>query len=100
LLGAGCTTFKPIATNGPAVQERIYSGDLLHAGDEVRIVTSDGSMHEFRLTRIDADAGTVIAGNERIAIDDIVQVDKRAIAPAKSGGLVMAILMLLMGGGG
>jgi hypothetical protein len=34
--------------------------DILKPGDEVKIVTTDGVVHEFRVTRIDRERGLVV----------------------------------------
>jgi hypothetical protein len=49
LLLGGCTTFRIVQMSRSEVQERISRGDLIHSGDEVRIITNDGKQYQFKV---------------------------------------------------
>jgi hypothetical protein len=38
----GCTTFDTMRMSRSEVQKHISDGNLIHAGDQVRIITNDG----------------------------------------------------------
>jgi hypothetical protein len=81
---AACTTFTPIEVSSDEIQQRVVSGDLIHARDNVRIVTLDGSIHEFRVTQVDTEKGLVFGKDGGIAINEIRAVEKRRLDVGKT----------------
>lgn len=82
---AACTTLRPI--------ERSELGNLaqrIHEGTRVVVVTADGEREEFRVTAI---GDEYIEGATRdgrivhIEFEEIREIDRRVIAPAKTAGL-------------
>jgi hypothetical protein len=94
LLGAGCTTLKPVDASPDELRQAISTGELLRRGDGVRIATADGSAETFRVTRVDIEAGVVRGRDVEIPIEDIVAVDRRVIGPAKTAGVAYIALIL------
>ncbi len=85
-LGAtGCTTLKPVQMSPEQLQDRISAGDVLEVGDSVKIVTTDGSVHKFRVTAVTADQ---IAGQGiEIPVDEIIAVETREFSGGKTTAL-------------
>jgi hypothetical protein len=72
---SGCTTMRPVDGSPAELQQYINSGELLEAGDRVRIVTADQKAHRFAITKIEA--GLIVGSNESVPIDQVVYVEKR-----------------------
>lgn len=43
---------KPVELSRDELKDRISSGQVIHEGDTVRIVTDDGKTHEFEVTAV------------------------------------------------
>jgi hypothetical protein len=89
---AACTTLKPVQLPTNETHEQIANGELLNAGNKVRLITADGRAHDLTVVTIDAAAGTVKGENESVRIADIVTVEKRKPAVGKTLGLVLGIV--------
>ncbi len=87
-----CTTLRPSALSPDELHRQIESGELLKPGDEVRLTTMDGAVHEFAVRAVDTDAGLVVGSNESVRIADIVGAGKRERAIGKTVGLVIGIV--------
>jgi hypothetical protein len=94
VLMMGCTTLRPLEGSPDQLQQAILCGELLEPGDRVRIVTTDGSGHEFRVTQIDADAGLVIGEDDSVPVSQIRAVERRTLSVAKTAGAVYAALVI------
>ena len=99
LLSSPCTTFKTIEAPPEEVHRLIMTEDILKPGDEVKILTSDGVVHEFRVTRIDRERGLVVGNGDEIPIVEIVALETREISVGRtvllSGGVAYVVLGLL-----
>ena len=73
-------------------QQQIASGQPLRPGDKVKLVTTDGKVHEFASTANDAVEGTAKGPADSVRVDDIVTVEKREPALGKTIGLVLGIV--------
>jgi len=88
LLTGACTSLRPIEAPREEVQRRILSEGLLEPGDRVRLVTADGMAHEFRVARVDVEAGVVSGGDETVRIADVTRLEKREVSALKTGLLI------------
>jgi len=109
----GCSNLKTIDAPPEALHERIRQGDLIKAGDSVRIVTEDEREHRFVVTGITTNEihgkfirpssdGNKISHEEvvTIPIDSIVAVKTEEFSAGKSaalaGGISGALILLGM----
>jgi hypothetical protein len=97
LLISGCTTFRPVVGTEEELQGRLLGGELLAAGDRVRLTTADGQVHEIRVESVTLDTGTISGGDDAVAISNVVALEQRVRAPAKTWGLVGGLALLLLG---
>jgi hypothetical protein len=77
-----CTSLRPIRS------DQVQTS--LKAGDTVSIVTRDGRATELKIVAVTGEA--IIGTDQRIALDDIVELQKREIHIGKTLGLVGAIV--------
>jgi len=94
LLLGGCTTFDTMRMSRSDVQKHISDGDLIHAGDQVRIVTNDGKQYQFKVISI-LD-GSIKGQDVEIPIKDIDLVEKRRISIGKTSLLSGALFLLFV----
>ena len=92
LMASGCMTLHPTTASTDEVRRLILAGELLKAGDSVRLITADQQVHNFRIDAIDADAGVVSGAGDSVRVAEIVGVATRDFAVGKTVGLVVGIL--------
>ena len=97
LLMSGCTTFRPVVGTQEEVQRRILDGEVLAAGDRVRLTTADGQVREIRVESVTLDSGTISGGGDAVPIRNVVALEQRVRAPGKTWGLVGGLALLLLG---
>ena len=90
-LSSGCTTLQPTEATPDEIQRRIVTEGLLAPGDKVQLVTADDAVHEFRITEINLEAGSVIGKNDAVPITEIVAVATREFAVGKTTALSIGI---------
>jgi|HubBroStandDraft_5_1064220.scaffolds.fasta_scaffold251972_2 hypothetical protein len=96
---AGCTTLRPVNGTPGELQRRINAGELLKAGDRVRIVTTDQKEHRFTVKTVGA--GVVAGPSESIPVGQIDLLEKRqfsrgktiALAGGIAGGAALALFI-------
>lgn len=73
-LGCGCTSLQWAGMSPDAIRDGIHDGDLVHVGQRVGVVDTDGVEHVVRVAAINADTIMGRRGGEtvEIAIDEIV----------------------------
>jgi hypothetical protein len=98
------TTLRPTGASPKELKHRITHDDLIEPGDRVRLVTADGTVYKFRVTRIDEVNELVIGPKDSVPIQDIVAVETREVSIGKTaaltGGLVGGLYLLLLSVGG
>jgi hypothetical protein len=77
MMMAACTAFQAVDGSSSEIQQRIAVGELLRPGDEVRVFTLDGSVHEFRVTQVDVRGGNLLGETESIPFAEIRAIEKR-----------------------
>ena len=92
-----CESFRPVEAPADQIQLRILSEGFLERGDEVRLVTRDGTVHEFRVTGVDVAQGTLTGKKDAVQVTDIVSLEKRVFSPLKTGFLVGGLVIGLLG---
>jgi hypothetical protein len=97
LLTSGCTTFRPVVGTTEELQRRVLDDEALAAGDRVRLTTSDGEVHEMRIESVILDSATISGGDDTVLIKDVIAIEQRVRAPAKTWGLVGGLALLLLG---
>ena len=91
LAASACTTLKPTELPADELHRLIRTESLIDVRDRVRLVTADGTAHEFRVTRVDLDRDTVEGKHEAVPISDIVTVQTRKVAAGKTAGLAAGL---------
>ena len=98
LIAGGCTTSKPIELAPEQLHERISTEDVIQVGDDVRIITSDGVSHKFKVTAITENR--VLGKDIDILIADIVALETREFSGGKTsllvGGTVLWMVVILL----
>ena len=97
LVVVSCTTFRPVVGTQEETQRRLLSGEVIAAGDRVRLATADGQVHEIRVDSVALDNGMILGGDAAIPIRNVVSLEQRVHAPGKTWGLVGALALLLLG---
>ncbi|MFT4788487.1 MAG: hypothetical protein ACI95X_001300 [Paraglaciecola sp.] len=81
-----CMTITPVELSPDALHQRIATGEIIKPGDNIKIVTADGSHHEFRVTAL---TSTQVTGEEQtFEISDIIAVENRKVSWGKTALLV------------
>lgn len=93
----GCESFHPVEAPAEQIQRRIVSEGLLAPGDEVRLVTEDGNVHEFRIAAVDVNGGHLTGKRERVRIEDIATLEKRELSWIKTGILIGGLVLGIFG---
>ena len=81
----GCTTLKPVELSPEQLHDRIYAGEVIHEGDSVKIITSDGKHHRFKVTAITDQS--VVGKEIQLPIVDIVAVETKEFSGGKTAAL-------------
>jgi hypothetical protein len=88
----GCTTLRPIDGTATDIRERILSGQLLKAGDRVKVLTTSADAYEFTVTNVHD--GTISGRSVAIPVTRVTGVLKRELSVGKTallvGGLILA----------
>jgi len=100
LLCSACTTLQPTEVPPERLQHMITHEKLFEPGDRVRLVTTEGEVYKFRVTKLDVEEGLVIGRSHSVPIEDIVAVDTREVSVGKTaalaGGLAAVWVLLLI----
>ena len=98
LIASGCTTSKPIELAPEQLHKRISTEDIIRVGDDVKIVTSDGISHKFKVTAITENR--ILGKDIDIPIMDIVALETREFSGGKTsllvGGTVLWMFIILL----
>jgi hypothetical protein len=87
---SACTSLQPTqAASSEEVRRQITQENLIEPGDRVKVVTADGSVHEFRVTAVDRDAGLIKGKDEEVRIDDVVGLETREFSLGKTAALTL-----------
>jgi len=86
LLITGCTTLKPVEMSPEQLHARISAGEVLNEGDKVKIVTTDGKIHQFEVT--DINDTSIVGDDVEVRIVDIVALETREFSGGKTAALV------------
>ena len=100
LANSACTTLTPKEETPEELQRQLLSGELLQAGERVRLVTTDESVYEFRITEIDLEQDLVIGSDEQVPIADVVAVETREVSVGKTallvGGVGYSVIVIVL----
>jgi hypothetical protein len=96
LLSTSCTTLKTTEAPPEEVHRLIMTEDILKPGDKVKIVTTDGVSHEFRVTSIDRERGLVVGDGDEIPIVDIVALETQEISVGRTALLAGSVTYVLL----
>lgn len=105
LVLCACSTFEAIEGSPEEVRRQIVSEHHLSVGDTVKIVTADATAHEFRITRIDVEEGSVSGEHDSVLLAEIISLEKRErgswrkVNMAIGIGYVVGIVLVLTVGG-
>ena len=91
----GCTTLEPIEMPPEELQEYISEGDLIEPGDVVKVVTSDGERHKFKVTATTADR--ITGKSKEVLISDIVAIETREFSGGKTALLAAGAASFVYG---
>ncbi|WP_020674688.1 hypothetical protein [Geopsychrobacter electrodiphilus] len=106
LVFGGCTTMVPVELAPKQLHDKITTSDIVKVGQSVKIVVTDGSHHEFRVTEI---TDSHISGKDvAILIADIVALETSEFSGGKTAllagtvimtpVLILTIMLISMGG--
>jgi hypothetical protein len=70
---AACTYLSPISDDAKTLQEQIRTGQAVHQGDRVRVVTHDGVSHRLIVVSVEDD---VLKGQLNIPIPAFYETDE------------------------
>ncbi len=92
-VASGCTTLQPVEMSPEQLHERIFTDNIIEVGDSVKIVTSDGASHKFKVSAVTADH---IAGKDiEVPIGDIIAIETREFSGGKTTALTAGGLALV-----
>jgi hypothetical protein len=94
---SACTSFRPVEQPADQIQRQIIGEALLSPGDKVRLVTTDGEAHEFRIAAVDATQGRLSGKHDVVQIKDIVTLEKRELSWTKTGILIGGLVLGIFG---
>lgn len=86
---AACTTMTPTELPADAVHEQILSGAILSKGETVKLVTSDGRTHKFRVKAIDTEKQLIVGSKETVAVGDVVALETKNFSVGKTALLAV-----------
>lgn len=94
-----CTTLNPVDVPPDELQHQLRAGTLLAAGDRVRLVTADETVHKFRVTEISLEQDMVLGRDASVPIDDIVALETREVSVGRTalltGGVGIGVAALI-----
>jgi hypothetical protein len=93
-----CTSLRPVSGSSEEIQQEILSGRLLKAGDRVRLVTSDGAEHQFRIAKVDIEQGIIAGQGDQVSITQIAAAQKREFSWIKNGALIVGLAFVATSG--
>lgn len=116
---AACTSLSPVSDDAKTLQEQIRTGEAVHQGDRVRVVTHDGVSRRLIVVSVEGDVlkgrpdSALPAGNWtdepdaqvpdrgtgptlEIPIADIVLVEKENISTGKTAALTGGVLLVFL----
>ena len=80
---SGCTTLHPVSYEPKSISQN------LHPGDDIRVTTRDGRVLEFTVKEFTE--RSISGEKERVALPDILQIERRELNPGKSALLIGGI---------
>ncbi len=92
LIFSGCTTLKPVELSPEQLHERISTGEVIQAGDDVKLITADGEQHEFKVIAVTNDR--IMGEDIEIPIVDIIAVETREFSGGKTAVLAGSAYLL------
>ena len=99
LSGVGCTTLSPVEVPPDDLQERLRAGSLVTVGDRVRLVTTDETVHTFRVSEINLERDMVLGRDVAVPIGDIVALETREVSVGRTalltGGIGIGVAALI-----
>ena len=99
LSNVACTTLEPVNVPADDLQQQIRAGTLVSAGDRVRLVTADETVHKFRVTEVNLGQDMVMGRKAGVPIGDIVALETREVSVGRTalltGGVGIGLAMLI-----
>ena len=92
----GCTTFKPVESAPDMLQEQISSKEIIKPVKQVKIVTTDGKHHKFKV--VDVTDAYIEGNNVKVPIADIVSIETQEPAVFSSALIVLGVLAVVVFG--
>lgn len=98
-----CTTLEPVEMPAADVQRMILTEEIPLEGESIRVVTSDGKTHKYRVIAVDMDERLIQGRKDAVSIDDVVAIETREFSVGKTallaGGsyLVIALIVAAVG---
>lgn len=98
-----CSSLEPVEMPAAEVQRMILAGEIPLEGESIKVVTSDGKSHEYRVTEVDEEKRLIRGKEIAVAIDDVVAVETREFSVGKTallaGGsyVFLALLAIAVG---
>ena len=96
IVGAGCTSMKPVEMPPAELHEKILSENILHAGESVRVVTADGQIRKLLVIEVDTDERVIHGKDVSIDVDQVVAVETREFSLGKTAALAGGSYLLFL----
>ncbi|WDE04840.1 hypothetical protein SG34_026595 [Thalassomonas viridans] len=97
LLITGCTTLKPVQLSSNELQQQLSSGQLIKAGDELKVTLIDGKQLELEVVEVTPD--TIIGNEHQVKISEIASLKTSEISVGKTalaaGGTAYAVSVIV-----
>ena len=94
-----CTTLEPVDVPADELQQQLRAGALVAAGDRVRFVTADETVHKFRITEISLEQDMVLGRKAAVPIEEIVALETREVSVGRTalltGGVGIGVAALI-----
>lgn len=85
------------------VQQMILSGEVPLVGESIKVVTSDGKTHQYRVIEVDNEERLIRGKSVTVPIDEVVAIETREFSIGKtallagSSYVILALIAIAVG---
>ena len=100
---SACTTLEPVEMPAADVQRMILSGEVPLVGESIKVVTSDGKSHQYRVIEVDDEERVIRGKSVTVPIDEVVAIETREFSIGKtallagSSYVILALIAIAVG---
>ncbi|MBD3647662.1 MAG: hypothetical protein HUJ31_09485 [Pseudomonadales bacterium] len=92
LLATGCTAYKPVQLESQQLRDQLPLGDIVRAGDRVRLHMNSGEVHQVVVETLDETEMQTSKGTYRFR--DIASIESRDFSRARTTALVVGTTLV------